>query len=424
MSHFQVASFAFILIALIILSAFFSCAETALMAVNRYRLRHKARLRKPYAIRLIQLLKRPDRVLGVILIGNTSTNMLASSLATLIAFNYWGDKGALLAALALTFIILIFAEIAPKTIAALYPDKVSRLVVYPIQFALRLFYPIVWVANTTSNALLWLFRIRVTGQAIEPLSREELRSVVYDAAGKMTRQYQNMLLGILDLSHLTVDDVMIPRHEIVGIDISQSWEKVVDYLHHIDKDWVPVYRESRNQIVGVLYARDVMRWLLAQKDLNKESFSQFLQAPYFVPEGTSLHVQLNHFQQSKDRIAFVVDEYGEILGLLTLNDILEEIVGDLTSSVTVSKTVEAQTDGCYLVDGAMTVREFNRSTGWELPLGGPRTLNGLITEYLEALPRVNVAVLIAGYPMEILEVKDNRVKRVKIFPRLERDNVI
>jgi Mg2+/Co2+ transporter CorB len=393
------------------------------MAVNRYRLRHQARLRKPYAIRILHLLKRPDRVLGVILIGNTTFNMLASSLATLIGYNFWGDKGALLTALVLTFVMLIFGEIAPKTIAALYPEKVARAVVYPIQFVLRLFYPLVWLANTTSNALLWLCRIRVTGQQAEPISREELRSVVYDTTGKMSRQYQNMLLGILDLTHLTVGDVMIPRHEIVGIDISRPWPEIVEKLNELDKDWVPVFRESRNQMIGVLYAKDMIRLLLAEKTLNKDVFQQFLQAPYFVPDGTSLHIQLTHFQQSQDRIAFVVDEYGEILGLLTLNDILEEIVGDLTSNVAI-KRLETQKDGSYVVDGAMTVREFNRSTEWELPVKGPRTLNGLITEYLEALPRTHLCVLIAGYPMEIMEVKDNRVKKVKIYPRTDRETVI
>lgn len=418
MSQFQIILFSLLLLLLILMAAFFSLAETALMAVNRYRLRHQARLRKRYAIRLLQLLKRPDRLLGAILIGNTFANMIASSLATLLAFHFWGEEGALLSALILTFIVLIFAEITPKTLAALYPDRVSRWVVYPIQFILKLLSPAVWLANSVTNGLLRLFHIRVTASAIEPFSREELRSIVYDSSGKISRQYQNMLLGILDLSKLTVDDIMVPRHEIVGIDINQPWEEIVKQLNHFPEDWAPVYRDDVNQMIGVLYTRDVLRLLLAQNTINKELLQQFLQEPYFVPEGTSLNLQLAHFQHSHDKIAFVVDEYGEILGSLTLRDILEEIVGDFTASITQGKHCQEQPDGSYLVDGAITVREFNRTTNWELPVDGPRTFNGLIVEYLESLPHIGTAVLIAGYPIEIIQVKENRVKLARVFKRL------
>ena len=422
MNHLQVTLFSLILILLILLAAFFSLAETALMAVNRYRLRHKARMKKRYAMRLLQLLKRPDRLLGVILIGSTFTNILASSLATLIAFHFFGDKGALVAAIILTFVVLVFAEITPKTLAALYPDRVSRWVVYPIQIVLKTFYPIVWLVNAITNGLLRLLHIRVTSSAIEPLSREELRSVVYDTTGKISRQYQHMLLSILDLSKLTVDDVMIPRHDIIGIDLDLPWSTVIEQINRFHQEWLPVYRSNINQIVGVLYLRDILRRLLAQNTLSKDTLSQFLQEPYFVPEGTSLNVQLGYFQQSQDKIAFVVDEYGEIQGMLTLNDILEEIVGDFTG-VTTGKRIKAQPDGSYLVDGAMTVREFNRLTDWELPVGGPRTINGVIVEYLEALPHAGTAVLIASYPIEIVQVKDNRVKAARVFPRLITDEL-
>jgi len=345
--------------------------------------------------------------------------MIASSLATLLAFHFWGDEGALLAAILLTFIVLIFAEIAPKTLAAIYPDKVARWVAYPIQLVLKVLYPMVWLANAITNGLLRIMHISVTTYSVEPLSREELRSVVYETAGKISRQYQNMLLGILDLSKLTVDDVMIPRHEIVGIDIEQSWEVIIDQINKYHTDWVPVYRENVNHVIGVLYTRDVLRLLLAQATFNKELLMQFLQEPYFVPEGTSLNAQMAYFQQSLDKIAFIVDEYGEIQGLLTLNDILEEIVGDFTSSITAGKRIQPQPDGSFLIDGSMTIREVNRATEWELPLGGPRTVNGLIVEYLEALPHTGTAVLIAGYPIEIIQVKDNRVKLARLFPRLD-----
>ncbi len=418
MTQFQIFLFSLILLLLILLAAFFSCAETGLMAVNHYRLRHKARMKKRYAMRLLQLLKRPDRVLGAILIGSTFTNILASSLATLLAFHFFGDSGALAAAIILGFVIFIFAEITPKTLAAFYPDQVSRWVAYPIYLLLKVLYPIVWLANTITNGLLKLFRIRVREEIIKPLSREELRTVVYETAGKISRQYQNMLLSILDLGKLTVDDVMISRHDIVGIDIEKAWEKISEQLHRTSQDWLPVYRGNVNQLIGVLSVRDVLKPLLSQNLMNKELLEQFIQKPYFVPEGTPLNVQLAYFQRNHDKIAFVVDEYGEIQGLLTLNDILEEIVGDLAPTISGVKRVEEQPDGSYLVDGAVTIREFNRMSGWKLPLRGPRTINGLIIEYLEALPRMGTAVLIAGYPIEIIQVKDNRVKLARVFPKI------
>lgn len=419
MNSFQITLFSILLVLLILLAAFFSCAETGLMAVNRYRLRHNARMKKRYAIRLLHLLKRPDRVLGAILIGSTFSNMLASSLATLLALHFWGEQGAILAALVLTFVVLIFAEIAPKTVAALYPEKVARLVAYPIHIILTILYPAVWFANAITNSLLGMLHVRVTSYSVEPLSKEELRSVVYDTSGKISRHYQNMLLGILDLSKLTVDDAMIPRSEIIGIDIEQPFDAIVEHINKYHQDWIPVYRENINQIIGVLYTHEMLRLLLSKTTMNKEVLEQFLQEPYFVPEGTSLNIQLSYFQQSHDKVAFVVDEYGEIQGLLTLNDILEEIIGDFTSSLSAGKRIQQQPDGSFLVDGAMTVREFNRTTEWELPLGGPRTINGLIVEYLEALPHVGTAVLIMGYPIEIIQVKDNRVKLAKVSPVLE-----
>lgn len=417
MSQPQIVIFSLILILLIIIAAFFSMAETAIMAMNRYRLRHKARLKKRYAVHLLKLIKRPDRILGAILIGSTFANIMASSLATMIALQFGGETAALIAAFSLGVVMLVFSEIAPKTISALYPDQIARWVVYPVKMFLTVLYPLVWLANIFTNGLLRFFRIKIS-YSQEPLSREELRSVVYETTGKMTRQYQNMLFGILDLNKLTVDDVMIPRHEINGIDIEDSWDSVLAHIKRYQQEWWPVYRETANQIIGVLYMRDVLRLILSKQTVNKEIIQLQLHEPYFVPAGTSLHVQLNNFQQGQNKIAFVVDEYGEIQGMLTLNDILEEIVGDFTSSLTASKRIKPESDGSYLVDGALMVREFNRITEYELPLRGPRTINGLIVEYLESLPRENVSMLIAGYPVEILKVSDNRVQQAKISPRL------
>ena len=418
MSHFQIVLFTFLLIALLLASAFFSCAETGLMAVNRYRLRHKARMKKRYAMHILHLLKRPDRVLGTILIGNTCANIFASSLVTLLAAPLWGDKGALFAAVLLTLVILIFAEIAPKTIAAIYPELVARWVVYPIRFFLKLFYPLVWLSNGIVNILLRFLHIKVTDHAIEPLSKDELRSIVYETAGKMSRQYQNMLLGILDLTKLAVEDVMVPRHDIIGINIEQPMEVILSQISQLNLDWVVIYRENLNQVIGVLYLRDVFRLTLVHTKIEEHLFNQLLREPYFVPEGTPLSIQLTRFQQTQQRIAFVVDEYGEIRGLLTLDHILEEIVGNFTSSISaVGKRMQVQADGSYLAEGAMTVREFNRMSQWELPLRGPRTLNGLVTEYLEALPRAGTCLLVNDHPMEIIQVKENRVKVVRVFPK-------
>lgn len=419
MSHFQIILYVLILLFLLIIGAFFSCSETGLMAVNRYRLRHQARLKKRYAVRILHLLKRPDRMLGAILIGNTFANTLASSLATLLALHFVGENAAILCAIFLTFIILIFSEIMPKTLAAIYPDKIVRLVGYPIQIVLTILYPLVWLSNAISNGLLRLVGINVANYALEPLSREELRSVVYDATGKISRQYQAMLLGILDLHQLTVDDIMIPQHEIVGIDFAQPVATMIEKMNELNQDWVPVYRENMNQVMGVLYIRDIMKLWATQIPVTKELLQQFLQEPYFVPEGTSLGVQLASFRQRQDKIAFIVDEYGEIEGMITLNDILEEIVGDVKSSATSGKRLQLQPDGSYLVDGSMTIREFNRSTEWALPLRGPRTINGLIVEHLEALPHTGTAILITRHPIEIVQVKENRVRLAKIFPKLK-----
>lgn len=419
MSHFQVTSLAITLAVLIVLCAFFSAAETALMSINRYRLRHRARMKKRAAILILKLLKRPDRLLGMILIGSSVTNIIASAVATLLAVSLFGDKAVIISTIILTFVILIFAEVTPKTVAALYTERVSKIVAWPVYILLKLFYPLVWLLNSVTNGLLRLFGLKVKHVTTEPVSREELRSIVYETSGRISHQYQNMLLGILDLNKVTVEDVMIPRHEIVGIDIEHSWEKIQKQLAQSEHDWLPVYNENINQVVGVLHLRDLMHESLTHTEVSKEKLTQILHQPYFVPVSTPLNIQLLNFQRQRKRIALIVDEYGEIQGLVSLEDILEEIVGEFTTTVTTSgKVIEAQSDGSYLVDGAITIRELNRTTEWNLPLKGPRTLNGLIVENLEAIPRAGICVKISNYPMEIIDVKDNRVKIARIFPRI------
>lgn len=420
MSHFQIVVSVAALFILIFLSAFFSAAETGLMAINRYRLRHKAQLKKRSAILILKLLKRPDRVLGMILIGNNCANIIAASLTTLIVVNLFGEKAVILSTVILTLIILVLAEVAPKTLAALYPDKVSRIIAWPISLLLKMFYPIVWSLNMLSNGLLRLFGVKLTSQVTEPLTRDELRSVVYETSGRVSGQYQHMLIGILDLNKMTVDDVMVPSHEIVGIDLDLEWNEVLQQLAKSDHDWLPLYREDINQVTGILHLRELMHETLIGSDIDKAKLLMMLHEPYFIPSGTPLNIQLINFQSQRKRLALIVDEYGEVTGLVTLEDILEEIVGDFTTNVAeAGKVIEFQTDGSYLVDGSITVRELNRATKWKLPVKGPRTLNGLIVEHLQTIPRSGVCVRIEGHPMEIVEVEENTVKVARIFPMSE-----
>lgn len=404
------------IIVLVILSAFFSCAETGLMAINRYRLRHAGAQKKHWALLILKLLKRPDRLLGMILIGNNVANIFASALATVVAIHCFGDKSVMAISAILTVIILIFAEVAPKTLAALYPEHVSRVVAWPVFILLKLFYPLVWLINGISNSVLRLMRVNISGHVVEPLNREELRSIVYEGTGKVL-PYQRMLLGILDLNKVTVDDVMIPRHKIIGIDLEQKWEQVYQQIAKSQHDWLPIYKENINQVLGVLHVREVMKLVLSQT-LNQETLTKLLHEPYFVPQGALLNIQLQNFQRQHQSMALIVDEYGEIQGLLTLKDILEEIVGEFTSSVSENKKmIVVQSDGSYLVEGAVTIRELNRITHCQFPTDGPKTLNGLIVEYLEMIPRAGVCVRIGDYAIEIMEVKNNHVKMAHIFLR-------
>jgi Mg2+/Co2+ transporter CorB len=419
LSHIEGIVFGVVVVLLVIMSAFFSCAETGLMAINRYRLRHKARLKKKSAMLILELLKRPDRLLGMILIGNNLANILASAIATLVAVHYFGDKGVILSTAILTIVVLVFAEVAPKTLAALYPEKISTWVAWPVFILLKIFYPLVVFINALSNGLLRLFNIRVSGRISEPLSREELRSVVYETTGKISHQYQTMLLSILDLNKVGIEDVMIPRHEIVGIDLEQDWSVIQKQLSHSPHDWLPVYRESINDVAGILHLRELMHSAVSGETISKDMVISKLHDPYFVPEGTSLNIQLLNFQQKRKRLALVVDEYGEIQGLVTLEDILEEIVGDFTTTVaSTNKKIEEQSDGSYLVDGTVGIRELNRMTTWSLPTKGPRTLSGLIIEHLEAIPKAGICLKIAGYPIEIVHVEENRVTVARVFAKM------
>ncbi len=405
------------LILFILLSGFFSGSETGMMSLNRYRLRHLVRKKHCGAMRSNRLLARPDRLLGIILIGNTFCNILASSLATIIAIKLYGNVGILIATIVLTLLILVFAEILPKTIAASYPEKFAFFVSWPLQILLFILYPIVWAATGFVNGLLRLLHLQVKRHVVDPLTYDELRTVVYESASKITDRHQDMLLRILDLRHITVDDVMVPRNEIIGIDINDKWTDVLKQLADITYAHVLVYRDSVDNVVGILHIHKVIELLLQDK-LVKNSLLQAVDEIYFIPEATSLTAQLLNFQHRQISLALVVDEYGDIQGLVTLEDILEEIVGEFASEAeNVPKEIMAEQDGGFLVDGGINLRDLNRELHWQLPIAGPKTLSGLIIEHLEAIPKAGVKIEIAGYAIEVVKVQGKMVKLARMMSR-------
>lgn len=400
---------------LIVCSAFFSSSETGIISLNRYRLRHKAREGHRGAKRASALLSRPDRLLGTILIGNNFVNILASAIATVLAMQIWGEAGIAIATVALTIILLIFGEITPKTLAALRPEAIAYPASLPLQVLLKLFYPLVVALNAISNLLLRLFGIDPSSRSSDSLTTEELRSVVRESAHALPESRQNMLLGVLDLETVSVNDIMIPRNEIIGIDLEQPIERIVELLQNTRHTRLPVYRQDINQIEGMVHMRQLAR-RLAHDQMTHELLLQVCQPAYFVPENTPLATQLLNFQKEKRRLGLVVDEYGDIQGLITLEDVLEEIVGDLSGQDQQQHAdIQPQDDGSQIIDGSASIRELNKLLSWHLPSEGPKTLNGLVTEALESIPDSPVCLKIGPYRLEILESGDNRVKSVRIW---------
>lgn len=400
---------------LIVCSAFFSSSETGIISLNRYRLRYKAREGHRGAKRASALLSRPDRLLGTILIGNNFVNILASAIATVLAMQIWGEAGIAIATVALTIILLIFGEITPKTLAALRPEAIAYPASLPLQVLLKLFYPLVVALNAISNLLLRLFGIDPSSRSSDSLTTEELRSVVRESAHALPESRQNMLLGVLDLETVSVNDIMIPRNEIIGIDLEQPIERIVELLQNTRHTRLPVYRQDINQIEGMVHMRQLAR-RLAHDQMTHELLLQVCQPAYFVPENTPLATQLLNFQKEKRRLGLVVDEYGDIQGLITLEDVLEEIVGDLSGQDQQQHAdIQPQEDGSQIIDGSASIRELNKLLGWHLPSEGPKTLNGLVTEALESIPDSPVCLKIGPYRLEILESGDNRVKSVRIW---------
>lgn len=397
---------------MLLMSAFFSGAETALMTLNRYRLQHLAKEKHAGALRAHKLLQRPDRLIGFILLGNTLANILASSLTTVAALRWFGENSIALAAGILTLLILIFSEVAPKTLAALHPEKLAFPASWLILPLLKLFYPLVWVVNTIANLLLRMLGYRPEMGGITTLSKEELRTVVAEAGALIPERYQNMLLGILDLETATVEDIMVPRNEIVGIDLDDPLETILAAIIGSRHTRLPVYQKNIDKVIGVLHLRKALINMNAA-EMDKAQLKKMVEPMAFVPENTPLHRLLINFRRDKRRIGLVVDEYGDVRGLVTLEDLLEEIIGEFTVD---PLDIQKQPDGSYLVDAGVTVRELNRIGGFSLPTEGPKTLNGLIIEYLETIPAQGVSLKLFGLRVEITSMEGNAVKQVRLSP--------
>lgn len=383
------------------------------MTLNRYRLQHLVKKHHRGAIKAQRLLQRPDRLIGLILLGNNFVNILASSIATVIAIRLGGESAIAIGAGILTLAILIFSEVTPKTLAAVKPELLAFSSVWLYIPLMKIFYPIVWIVNLFCNLLLRIFGIHVSKGQQESINKEELKSIVSEADSLMPSRYHNMLLGILDLESATVEDIMTPCKEIVGIDLENSIDEIIEVIQNSPHSRLPVYRKSIDRVVGFLHLRKVLT-LIHHDNFDKQHIMENLTKAYFIPENTPLHSQMQNFKAEKLRIGLVVDEYGDVLGLVTLEDLLQEIVGEL---VTEELDVKKQPDGSYLVDASVTIRELNRITGWELPTEGPKTVNGLIVEFMEMIPEPGTSVKLHGYPLEIIKRNKNTVTQVRFHPQ-------
>lgn len=411
MNEFSLNEMYGILIALLLLSAFFSGSETALMTLNRYRLQHLVKQKHKGAKKAFRLLQRPDRLMGLILLGNNFVNILATSLVTIIAIRLDSDKALMLAPFVFTAVVLVFAEVTPKTFAAIKPEIMAFPAAWIYTPLLKLFYPFVWIINLISNLLLRLVGINVAKSKQAELNKEELKSIVSESDKLMPTRYQNMLLGIIDLESASVEDIMTPRNEIIGIDLEEPIETIIKKIQTSPHTRLPVYKKNIDRVIGFLHMRTIIK-LVSNTTFDKQNITASLIKPFFIPESTPLHKQIQSFKTEKLRIGLIVDEYGDVQGLVTLDDLLQVIVGELVAE---EADVKQQKDGSYLVDASVTVRELNRITQWTLPTEGPKTLNGLIVEYMETIPEPGTSLRLHGYPLEIIKCDDNTVKLVKFY---------
>lgn len=397
---------------LLLTSAFFSCSETAMMSLNPYRLKH-LRKKNRGARKTYRLLARTDRLISGILIGNNLANNFAAIMAAIIAVRLYGEGAEFVAGILLTLVMLIFAEVTPKTLAAMYPEKISFPASYLLKPVLIFFNPFIWLVGSLSATLMKMLGIDPIQAKDHSLSREELKTVV-DESGKHISEHQDMLINILDLASVSVNQIMVPRSDIVGLDLDKETDELLEAIINSDYTRLPVYSGDINNVCGILHIKKITRLLRGgTQTLTKEALKRFSRDPYFIPEETPLDVQLLNFQQVGRRIGLVVDEYGEILGLVTLDDILEEIVGEFTTNqAELLDDVVLQQDNSYLIDASATIRDINKATKWELPLAGPTTLNGLALEQLEQIPEGNSCFQVGPYRFETTEIKNNMIDKV------------
>ena len=420
MDDIPLASLYITLLILIVLSGFFSSSETSLMAINHYRLKHLASSGHRGARLVQKLLTRPERVIGLLLLGNNMVKILAASIATVIAIHQFGDSGIWISTLVMTVVVMIFADVAPRTLASLHPEKVALPASYVLVALLKVVNPVVWLVNSFTNRLLSPFGVKTDVVALERLDRDKLRTL-FTTGGQISDDHQRMLVNILDLEHATVEDVMVPRGEIVGIDLDDEWADILNQLTQTLYTRMPVYRKSIDNVVGVIHIRSVIA-KLSVGTLNFEELQHSVRPPYFIPEGTPLTRQLLEFQAKERRMALVVDEYGDIQGLVTLEDMLEEIVGEFTSGGRGRlRTMRQLDDGSYLVDGGTSLRTLNRRLNWDLPFDEAHTLGGLLIEELEAFPDGKCSIKIGEHILTIVDISDNVVNKVLVKPNQVRN---
>lgn len=401
---------------LILLSAFFSCSETCMMAVNRYKLRHLAKEKNHRAAkRVLTLLDRTDRLLTVVLLGNTIANIFASAVVTIISVRLYGEHAIFVATIILTLLILIFSEIGPKTVAARFPLQFALVTSFPLQVFLFVLYPLVWLGNNTVRLILWPLRSTLADSTQQHLNIDELRVMVHESRKTIPHKHQEMLAGVLDLERMTVEDLMVPRADIVAINLDDSLETIKQKIVDAKYTRLPTYTGVLDQIRGIIHQRDVLQ-LIIHNEFTKEKLMSILREAYFIPETTIITQQLINFQKHHAEFALVVDEYGDLQGLLSFEDIFVEIVGKISNDPNNETDTEivSQTDGNYIIDGSISLRDLNRELGWRLPTSGAKTLNGLIIETLDEIPEPHTHLRINNYLIEILEVQDNLIKSVKM----------
>ena len=399
---------------LLVLSAFFSSAETGMMALNKYRLKHLIKQNSRSAKRADKLLQRPDRLLGVILIGNNFVNFLAAALTTILCLELFGNSGVFIGSIILTIIILIFAEVTPKTFAAKNAEAIALPASGILKILQKILYPLIWIVNFFSNSLLSLLKANEK-DSNEDITTEELKSVLENSGDLIPKRYQDMLISILDLDAILVDEIMTPRNEIIGIDLDDDFEELMKKVSKNSKEIIPIYEQNLDNLKGVIDLNNIKSFLLDKRE-SFDAFMEYVEEVYVALENTSLSNQLFNFQKDNKTSAVVVDEYGNVKGIVSINDILEEIVGELSSDQSSNKIdFQEQKDGSFLIDGSVSIREINKKLSWDLPLEGPVTLNGLILEKIETIPESNISINLNNYIIESVLIKDNMIKIAKIL---------